>query len=369
MNILIVSGDVGGARAVIPVAKRLFANKVSFILADNGIIDKEAMWEWPRVHIASEDTKNSAEDILRRHNVGLLIFTTSVKDVLPLTVARAARAYGVPVICLLDNWMNYRYRLEADGLPALYPDVYAVMDKLAYDEAVADGIPGSILRITGQPALASLGEEWQAVRKLDRKKMLNDLGIPEEKRLVAFLSEPVEQDSGSGPNDKRFRGYTEKTVLRQLCRQMQPFAEEVYLALVRHPRQAKDDLAASWEDCKGSLSGGVIDFKSGRDAILISDGVAGMSSILLYEAWLVGKPVVSLLPGLLDNNLAFMAKKEGSYLATDEAGLKSSVSDWFRHVRTSSGCGDINPELKLHSGAVSRILEIGEGLMKERQGV
>jgi len=367
MRVLIVSGDAGGARAVIPVARKFFEEKVPFIVADNGIIDKEAPLEWPRVSIQYEGRNGLLGDIFAQHDIGLVIFTTSVKDTMPLAVARLAKSKKIPVICVLDNWMNYRYRMEIDGFPAFYPDIYTVMNDHAFDEAVADGIPSYILKITGQPALASLGEEFSISKKLDRDKKVETIGISPDKRLVVFISEPAAKDSGSGPENNRFRGYTEKTVLCKLCKEMQPFFGEIYLGLIRHPREERDSLSLSWQECRGRLDGGIIDAWTGREAVFLSDGVAGMTSILLYEAWLVGKPVISLQPGLIDKKLAFMSKNQGAYIVTDNDSLKGSILNWMKDVRFRRKAEIANTELEFQADAPDRILKISKELLKGRR--
>jgi len=206
----VIAGDVGGARAIIPALERLAKSSTQFSIADHGFLSKEAPVNWPRIPAPFFESSESLEKSLKQDEVGVLVFGTSVEDTIPLSVARLSKSAGIPVICVLDNWMGYRRRLEMDGLPMLLPDNYAVMDDLAFKEALADGIPSDILIITGQPALSSLAEDYEDWQRQDHSELLSTLGLSSNKKLIAFISEPAEADHGTGPESAQFRGYTGK---------------------------------------------------------------------------------------------------------------------------------------------------------------
>ncbi|MFA4981112.1 MAG: hypothetical protein WC592_01405 [Candidatus Omnitrophota bacterium] len=364
MKILAVSGDVGGARAVMPVLKKLFDEKTPFVISDNGFLGKEAPAEWPRAVLPDWSDRDSVKGLIEKEGVTLVIFTTSVKDAVPLGVARAARNAGLPVICILDNWMTYRKRMEVDGLETFLPDVYAMMDELAFEEAVADGLPPSILKVTGQPALASIAESYRSMRREDYADKLRSCGIMKDKQLIVFISEPAEKDQGAGPSSTNFRGYTEKTVLRQLCACLQPYSGRIQIGIAPHPREDQEELSRSWEAYRGGLTGGILKNTSGRESVFLADGVAGMASILLYEAYLVGKPSISLQPGLRLPQLAFMKKKKGCRFLDDPGSWKEYVDGWIADVRKAPGAHKIDPELEFHLKASDRIIRTIKDSMK-----
>ena len=177
-------GEIGGARALLPVLEAAAVRGIPFSVVPFGVLGEEAErrgWLRERSCREPQEVWGGGDGV-----AGLVFSTPSREDPVSLCWARSARRGGVPVLFLLDNWMNYRRRLEMDGLPALIPDRYAVMDALAREEAVADGIPPEVIRVTGQPALALLARERAR-------------GGGEVPRLVVFLSEPVSQDQGEGP--------------------------------------------------------------------------------------------------------------------------------------------------------------------------
>ena len=361
-KILIGAGDVGGARAVLPALRELEKRGRDFDLLDHGLIVKEAPSHWPRVSVPQNDS--AFQEILSA-KYSAYAFGTSVSDSYPLRIARMARAGGVPVVCVLDNWMNYRKRLETDGEPMLVPDAYAAMDDLARDEAIADGVPADCLRLVGHPAISSLADDYLASSlETERGETLQHSGLPADgKRLIVFVSEPAEQDQGADARSPGFRGYHEKSVLRLLSRCLQPFHERIQVGLVPHPREDVRQLLAHWEVCRGKLQGGQLAVKSGRHAVFIADGVCGMASLLLYEALLLGKPVLSLQPGLRLSQLEFLRKKGVEAFVTEESVAPERITAWVEETisRASSSAPPLfHSEMDLHRYSPSRLADLLE---------
>jgi len=357
MSILAVSGDVGGARALIGVLEKLSADKRSFSIIDNGFLSKEAPADWHRISAVLEGP-DSLNNLFSNGYFKTLVFTSSVKDILPLQIARLAKAYGLSVIHLLDNWMNYRRRLEMDGQDMLLPDIYVLMDELAFQEACGDGIPPSILMVAGQPAMASLGQDFKNYSDDKKQESFQRLGLTLPKKLIVFISEPVEADQGIGFENPCYRGYTEKTVIRELCQKLQCFSSKYQLGIIPHPRDDIEGLEKIWQQSRGKLEGDVFQKVTGREAIFIADGVAGMASILLYEAWLINRPVISLQPGLRNRQLALIKKRRGVFAVTNNSDWGNIMDSWLDKVDVSSRCTKIKNALKLHTNATKKIAEI-----------
>jgi hypothetical protein len=366
-KILVAAGDVGGARAIIPALHELERRRRAFDLLDHGYLAAEAPKHWPRVTLPPDD--NALRQQLGA-GYAAYAFGTSVSDTGPLHVARQARACGLPVICVLDNWMNYRKRLETDGQPMLVPDVYTVMDELALAEAVADGVPPGCLRLVGQPALSNLADDYLACPvSAARDEALHRSGWGTlGKKLVVFISEPAEKDQGADEHNPQFRGYTEKTVLTLLARCLQPFREQVQVGLVPHPREDAVALLAHWEKCRGRLQGGRLTVETGRKAVFIADGVCGMASLLLYEALLLGKPVLDLQPGLRVPQLEFLRKKGVELFVTDERNTPEYVSRWMKELAMQKrpvDRGGFHPEMNVHRHSPSALAELLEQICRE----
>lgn len=347
--ILFVAGDVGGARALLPVAAECERRHLSFAVLSHGHIADELPGHWPMVSLPPGFPGNPATAWFTGLDVTSLIFGSSVHDTLPLTLARQAKEMGIFLVHVLDNWSNYRRRLEHDGLPVLIPDRYTVMDRLAQEAAIADGVPDAVIRVTGQPALASLVEECAGLPRKHRRQGPVQL---------LFVSEPAEADQGSGPASANFRGYTEKTVLRLLCRSLQPYADQVILSILPHPRENRQTLVGLWEENRLNLDGMILAKTNGRQQVLAADGVIGMASILLYEAWLIGKPALSLQPGVLDQSLRMLAQRPGVCFIDTEEKIVGALAPWLEIV--SKDGGRPQPDLARHQEAAVRILALLE---------
>jgi len=353
--ILFAGGDVGGCRALLPVIHACKEKNLPFAVLAHGHMLKENAPDWPMP--APPSDKDSLEDWLGSRGVTLILFASSVHDTLPLTLARAGQRAGLPVIHVLDNWSSYRNRLENDGLPPFMPDHYALMDEMALKAAMKEGLPENMLVITGQPALAGLADS--AAR--------HPAPVPQKPFSLLFVSEPAEADQGSDPGNPAFRGYTEKDVLRLLCAALQPWMDDLFLHLLPHPREERSGLAAVWEENRGGLKGRVLDQATahGREEVLKADGIMGMTSILLYEAWLLGKPVLSFQPGLRQQSLAQLASRPGVFFTDKKKELSPLLSLWL-------GTPFHKPpvprkDLTRHSQAASRILDLAMTCLKKTQ--
>jgi hypothetical protein len=355
--ILIGAGEIGGARAISPALGYFQKWGCPFAVIDHGVIGLELPASYNRTVLPDSDPE------IRKSLMGgvrAYMFGTSLHDPYPLRVARRARECNIPVICVLDNWMNYRWRLEMDGKPFFIPDIYAVMDQLAEKEALQEGIPQSIIRVIGHPGLSDLIDLYTTfVSDEKREEVMRKSSLAlDERKLLVFVSEPVEMDQGGDPASSKFRGYTEKTVLRLLLDNLQAFSNSVVVGLVPHPRENPEGLLRVWEESKGSLQGGVLRAENGREAIFIADGVCGMSSLLLYAAFLLGKPLLSLQPDLRLPHLLFLKNKGARFFVTERDSVGRDVVLWLEHIDQSRGKIEFHEEIFFHQGAPQRLAEL-----------
>lgn len=353
---LFAAADPGGANAILPVAALLAGQGAEVAILDHGFLGRNAPAGLRRL---APPAGGDLGAWLQTVGVGGLCFGTSLADHLPLALARAAKGRGLPVLCVLDNWMNYHARLGMDGGTALIPDIYAVMDDKALDEALAEGVPAPCLRVTGHPGLAGLAEDADGADEGWRLGLRRRLGLGLEGRgLVAFIGEPVSKDQGTGPEFPGWRGYTERDVLQLLCRELQPWAGRLEVAIVPHPRDDVAELMDLWQTSRGALGGGPVEGVSGRHVMLAAERVAGMASILLYEAWLVGKPVISLQPGLVRADLAAAVRRPGIAMVTESGQAEAAIAAWLAEEP-----GDMRPDCRRHREAPARLADVMRNLM------
>ncbi|SDE00379.1 hypothetical protein [Rhodospira trueperi] len=343
MTLVFAAGDVGGARALLPVVRLCHARGLPFAVVHHGFIADAMEPGWPAV-----DPGRDPGEALTSLGAKCLAFATSVSDMLALNWARAAAARGVRTLHLLDNWSSYRRRMDYGDAAVFRPDVYAVPDQRAAEAAIAEGIDPTTVRVIGHPALADLaGEVARAGSCRGSRTRLS----------LLFVSEPAALDQGSTPDTPDFRGYTETQVLAILCAALAPLADTLTLTVLPHPREDAAALAETWETVRGPLDGAVVPPGNGRAHVLGSDGVVGMASILLYEAWLVGLPVLSVQPNLRLNELTLIGRRDGVRLIDDPDAAPDLIQDWVAKLRTGSPLVP-RPDLVRHASAADACLSL-----------
>jgi hypothetical protein len=355
-TIIGVAGDPGGSRALLPVFEHFSKIGVSFEIFDHGYLGMESPSHWKRISFPCRDG-GSAEDILAERNVRVLVFGSSLRDGFPLQIARYAKKRKIPVIHVLDHWANYLNRLQTDRRPPLFPDIYTVIDQKAYEQAVAEGIPSTILRIAGQPSFASMLSNDLMNMESPHYQIPYTHSV--NKKDILFISEPVSIDQGDSPSMHSYRGYTEEQVLTLLCEHLQQVKSEIRFTILPHPRENVEELGRLFERVKGDLDGKIIERSNGKSYVHQANGIIGMASVLLYEAWLLGKPVISLQPGLRKQELAFMKGREGCLFIDRSKDVKSYLNIWIHNISSNPFKNAIRKDdLRIHQEAAARICEI-----------
>jgi hypothetical protein len=204
---------------------------------------------------------------------------------------RWASGRRVPSAGLVDQWQNYALRFSgvaaAERL-AYLPDIVLLMDDLAVEEAVADGLPRERLRVSGQPAFDARPvlsdravDPIRAEREIDGRTL-----------VVAFIAESLKKDFGTS------LGYDEDSVLAFLSGVLIEAVKadpalRVHLIVKLHPeneRHAFDRLLADLP-VPATVIAREHDAKT---VISAADLVVGIASIVLIHAIVMGKPTVSL---------------------------------------------------------------------------
>lgn len=305
MRLICASGDVGGARAMAPVAHLAARQGHEVHVIRHGAISsdhdgREVPWHWRDPDAPKEMLASCAHDAL--------LFTTSVADEMALSLAFAARSQGLPTAHLLDNWTNYGARMRASDGRRLTPDLYLVMDDLAHAAAVTEGIAPEILRVTGTPALAHVTEQ-----------------APCPDGGVIFVSEPARQDQGRDHSDPKFRGYSEDQVLALVLDQLQPRARDIRLQVFPHPREDPALLAQVVKSHAGAVEAQILTAHEKPEALARARAVIGLSSILLYECWLAGLPCLSVQPDLRLKSLRYLQGRPGLHFVDRADGVGAAI--------------------------------------------
>ena len=357
-TLLVVTGDPGGARVLIPAIGELKRRHPRWrfkILAGS---NSRRLWSTagfrPRRWPASRLNRKQCSNILIRTGPDVLVTGTSFENPTESWFRQAAREAAIASFSALDHWCNYRRRYEA-GRKLILPDVIGVMDDLARKKMIQAGIPRLLLAVVGHPVLEPV---------LKRQKVRSRAS-----RQILFLSEPVSWDGKLDPKVVRHPGHNELTVLKSLLSVFVQYPElrRHSLRIRPHPLEPLVRLKKVLREhtprgLRVTIDGGRSlerDFASSRV-------VLGITSIALLQGRLMGKPVLSLQPDhargrIPDDILCFLprVRSNGCFI--------EAVSNFVRTRQTKGRSFNIGsrPRLPRNSkrriaNEIEKLIEIGE---------
>ena len=91
--------------------------------------------------------------------------------------------------------------------------------------------------------------------------------------------------------------------------------------------------------------------------LLAAISVAARRSLLLYKAWLAGKPVLSLQLGQLNPASEMLKKRPGICILTDPADWQAPLAAWLATL-PPRGQSRLRPEWAEHRAAPQRVAEL-----------
>lgn len=215
-------------------------------------------------------------------------------------VWRKAAESGIASLAFVDSWWGYdeRFILPGEHTPPLLPETIAVVDSLAAGEMVRRGYPRERVKILGSPLFETLSARG-ARRQETALAVREALGMEPDAFLVVFVSQPLEHVLGTHNG----WGFTEKSILAEVLRSLEGLQEPcggVRFVILPHP---EEDL----EGLRRCVSSRATDMRvhvlarnriPNHDLLLAADLVLGMFSILLVEAVILRRPVLSVQLGL-----------------------------------------------------------------------
>src|SRR3990167_6605842 len=317
--IMTVCGDPGGAEAIAPVIKIIEADErtkaINYayrqgadVLTYHGIVNRP---------LPSKVEVQEVCRLFQEDRVLVLLTATSHNNLnWEKFFIHEARKLGIHSLAVLDFWSNYAVRFsDAEGNLLYMPDKIAVMDDRAQREMIAAGIFAERIMVTGQPAFDALAEYRKPFPVMKQHAIRASMKIQGNELLVVFVSQPLRKVYGV-PGDVSYLGYDEATVLKNVIYSLEAISKKnhknITLLIRPHPREAENDFVAYHSSQITIITSSV---HEGRDCVMASDLVVGMTSVLLVEACYLGCIVVSLQPGLCKTDT----------LPTNEPGVSMGV--------------------------------------------
>lgn len=234
----------------------------------------------------------------------VLLGTSENPDTFAFALRHAAAQRAIPTVGIVDSVANASERFKgrtADPL-AHAPSWIVVPDEVAAGEFVKLGFAAERVQVCGHPQfddVLQLRAQWTvADRRCQRERWL--AGARPDRPVLVFIAE-----ISTGLNAEQFQrspsytlagqqdsAYRTEVVIDALFQAATRLQEKPYMVLRLHPKQALSDLPRHH-----ALFDQVSDkSEPALELVNAADMVVGMTSMLLLEASLLGRPALSVVP-------------------------------------------------------------------------
>lgn len=328
-KVLFASQDPGGTNVLIPIIRSLKEKCIIDVWAKGSAVSIYRNKEIDFVNIeeiVTDCNREAIKAILGEIKPDLVVTGTCVTDFFERNLWMAAREIGIHSVAILDSWCNYGLRfsgytfkdcdLYIPGSKPIYcPDRIFVMDEYSKLKMKKEGINPDCIDVVGQPFLQSLRGIYKNIGQTEVDAYKKRITGQVEKKLIVFVSDHL--SDSFAPSGIDYWGYDEQSIFGCLyeaitnCR----FENDKYAIIIRpHPKEKK----GKWDNIiKKSQTQGLqieIDDTSTEELVIASsDIVVGMWSIMLIEAVLAEKRILSVQIG---------AKRTAEFMLSDQGFLK-----------------------------------------------
>jgi hypothetical protein len=218
------------------------------------------------------------------------------------TFRLAARGLGVPSVAVLDDRGDYPQRFTRhgpDGLEHAVPDRICAPDEETRNEMIGAGYPPAVVCVTGQPHLEEIGEFFARLSPAELRRRRDAAGFQPDDCVVSFFSENLDEVPEGRPSARRPSQLRTLAVLLDALAGLPASRRRGIRLLVKaHPREDPEPLRKALVPAEDAgVRARLVESADARDLIALSQVVVGVSSMVLLEAALAGKPVVSVQVG------------------------------------------------------------------------
>jgi hypothetical protein len=297
MRVLCVIEDPGAANGMVGLDAALAARDIRFDLYATGA----ALGYAPGIGLAVHDI-NTFPDPLPA-GCALLVGTSENPDSVIFDLISVAKSDRIPCFGFVDGPANaqHRFRGRTNAPLAHAPDILLVSDTAARDAFIGLGMAADSVLCVGHPHMdrvrdrkAQLDREGRAAV---RTRLFPDLAA--QTRLCLFAAEtsdgldPAEfqrSDAYTLTGRGESNGRTE-ICLEEVIDALGILKEPSTLVLRLHPKNTPEQFAPYRDDVAALSRGG-----DPLEAVYTADLVIGMTSVLLFEAAVMGRPTLAVTP-------------------------------------------------------------------------
>jgi hypothetical protein len=335
--VLFFAEDPGAVNFVTPLLSSLSRAGVASRVLASGLAEE-------RFSGAGVDFEPVARDAATHDCIGgaqpslIAVGTASNPDTPGLALIDYAKRAGIPSIGLVDLPVGAanRFRGNTDDPLAYVPDFVLVPNQWTASEFHKLGLSPDRVRVVGHPHYDVVRSERKRLDREERRVLRCQI-LPDwdrAKKVVAFATEGsarVSPPPEGYPEDYTLNGRgpgRTEVVLENFLEAVSLVDPRPYVVLRLHPKDEMHDYASYL---------GAVDFVSHGGSALelayVSDLVVGLTSMLLLESVLLGRPTLSILP----------RSRESSWLpsiASGETRLATSKKELNRHLAELLSGGD-----------------------------
>jgi len=318
-KVLFFARDPAGANVIAPIIKKWqrYKNWLVVIYAKDYALDRLRK-EGYLVHDILEKANCITEQIIEKFITDVVpdvvITGSSLDDFTERYIWKVTCAKNIYSYAIMDQWINlgarfspYDYhgllKYNSHHVHTFIPRKILVMDELAKNMLINDGLPENIIAITGQPHFDTIIEKYKRAVKYQ----YNDSEI-----RILFVSEPKSIDG-----EYEYWGVNEKTIFQSYYHVIEKIVKNTnkkfHIIIRPHPRESKNNWNAIIETYKNKqIKLSINDFDDSFTLIKNVAVVCGIASMLLIEAIFCNVPTISCLIGLQQES-PFVFDKIGIY--------------------------------------------------------
>jgi len=269
----------------------------------------------------------SSEELVAARPMLVIVGAGINLDSFGLDLIAASKAAGIVTVGVVDQRQNLgdRFRGRTDAPLAYTPDWVLVPDSSARAYFVDEGVPRDRVVLCGHPhfdKMYALRDTCDASQRTALRAQLFPDCAP-GRHIVIFGTEPAKSVRGSVGAYRRDRDYTleglsgtpyrTQIAIEEFLNALGSVEDPVYTVLRLHPHDPDDTEFADYYAEFDMVS----DRGLPQQLMLASDLVVGVTSMLLVEAVILGRPTLSILP----------RRSDAAMLATIERGLTPHASE------------------------------------------
>lgn len=321
---------------------------------------------------AAADT--DARTLLREINPGCVLTGTAENpETLGLRLIDAARAAGIPSVAFIDALMSAAYRFRGStGKPLAHaPDWLLVPDGITRDAFAGLGYPQERIAVCGHPQYdqtRALAAQWgnEGGTSAFRKRLFPD--VSPGRKILTFISEGALRYELLPRRTLGEYGFTgrgvdkgrTKIILEEVLDAVAGLAEKPYVVFRAHPIEKVEDYAEYGGEIDRFSSGG-----SPLELVYASDLTVGMTSMLLLEAALLGRPTLAVLAQESEVELLPSVRSGLTPFVLNRDGLRGTLPSLLAGNAALSG--SVGKDL-LVTGAGERVVRALAGLVGKSRG-